>query len=157
MSADERVADLDGLRHRFELTGNPLYAWVAIRACLASSRGGPRLTLPDWVLGYLARVAEDFSDLGTFVDPRNRPRQADGESDWYFGVPGKGEPDWAPELPEKGMPAARLAHDRYNRPVNPEKVLEHVLFALAHCTCSSLLFWQTSLPVQMIPFEQVML
>lgn len=139
MTDDARTADLEELRHCFEATGNVLYAWVAIRVCLASARGGPRLPLPAWVLDYLARGAEDISDLGRFIDPRRRPRQIEGESDhefflresaWYFGVPGKGERDWSPELPAKGTPAAKLARDALNRPVEPERVLRIALQVL---------------------------
>lgn len=72
---------IDDLRHKADLTHNPLYVWEAIMRCFLNE-----IPIPDWCLNHLCGVATNLYCLAHGVDHRiSGPKQLPGESDADFG------------------------------------------------------------------------
>lgn len=84
-----RIADLDMLHRRMQATGNPLYAWDAIRHC---HHPNYPLPYPRWVCDYLDRTATELHVLGRLLDPTLFPERRAAESDAEFRLRFE---DWA--------------------------------------------------------------
>ena len=72
-----RLKTLRQLERNFATTGNPLYAWDAVRLCLVR-RGAP--PIPEWLLGFLLNTAKDLFALAEGHDPTTFPTRIAGES-----------------------------------------------------------------------------
>lgn len=68
-AAKERTNDLARLRHWYDETQNPLYAWEAIALCLHNDDPP---AIPDWCVPYLRDVAGNIFALTRRADFRRR-------------------------------------------------------------------------------------
>jgi hypothetical protein len=68
---DLRHETLDRLRHWYEQTKNPLYAWEAIARCLNADE---RPSLPEWCIPYLREAATNLCRLSWGQDFRKPTR-----------------------------------------------------------------------------------
>ena len=74
----ERAADLDRLQRTMLATGNPLYAWEAIKSCHHPNYPMP---YPEWVRDYLRDTAIELHVLARLLDPNTFPEQGEAETD----------------------------------------------------------------------------
>lgn len=76
MTLEAVQAALPLLENAYKKNGDPLYAWIAIRAC---NEAGV-ITLPSWVRDYLGRGAQALADITAAAEPtggRNRLSEAE--------------------------------------------------------------------------------
>lgn len=79
---ESRLGTLAQLERNYLATGNPLYAWDAIRLCLNQRR----MALPPWLLRFLLEAAKNLIALAEGHDPTTFPERQEGEvADAYMG------------------------------------------------------------------------